>query len=107
MTEIVKAQRVRIIREIEAAAAHDTVRQAALARQLGGVLRGPRRPPRRPRHPAPVPGDHRRRSDLHEQVPDEVSRAALTRQLRRTDAGLDRILVRYGGLRSTAPAEPA
>ena len=36
-------------------------RQAALARQLGGVLRGPRRPARRPRHPAPVPGDHRRR----------------------------------------------
>ena len=39
--------------------------------------------------------------------PTRCPAAALTRQLRRTDAGLSRILVRYGDVRTTAPAEPA
>ena len=106
MTENVKAQRVRIIREIEAAATHDSSGKlpwrnswAAYFGDRAGLLDA-----LATRRQCLAIIDV---GALHEQVPDEVSRAALTRQLRRTDAGLNRILVRYGGVCTTAPAEPA
>jgi len=106
MTEIVKAQRVRIIREIEAAATRDTTGKlpwrASWATYFGdraGLLDA-----LATRRQCLAIIDV---GSLKAQVPDEVSRAALVRQLRRTDAGLSRILVRYGNQRVTAPAEPA
>jgi len=90
---IVKAQRVRIIREIEAAATHDTT----------GKL------PWRPSW-ATYFGDRAglldalatRRQCLTfirvEDLPPGTDTSALIRWIRRTDAGLERILRRYGVL---------
>ncbi len=90
---IVKAQRVRIIREIEAAATCDPT----------GRL------PWRPSW-ATYFGDRvgllealaTRRQCLAfirvEDLPADIGTAALVRQLRKTDAGLERILRRYGQL---------
>ena len=90
---IVKAQRVRIIREIEAAAAHDR----------SGKL------PWRPGWAAYF-GDRAglldalatRRQCLAfirvEDLPPSVGTAALARTIRRSDAALERILRRYGAL---------
>jgi len=93
MSTNVKAQRVRIIREIEAAAAHDT----------SGKL------PWRPSW-ATYFGDRAglldalatRRQCLTiidvSTLPDPASRAMVARRLQRTNAGLERILRRYGQL---------
>jgi hypothetical protein len=90
-SKIVKAQRVRIIREIEAAAAHDTT----------GKL------PWRPSWAAYF-GDREglldalavRRQCLGfirvDDLPPGIGTAALARRIRKTDAGLERILRRYG-----------
>jgi hypothetical protein len=93
MTEIVKAQRVRIIREIEATAAHDTT----------GKL------PWRPSW-ATYFGDRAglldalatRRQCLAfirvDELPADIGTTALARRIRKSDAGLERILRRYGQL---------
>ncbi len=96
MTEIVKAQRVRIIREVEAAAAHD--RTGRLPWRAGW---------------ATYFGDREgllealavRRQCLAairvEDLPADVGGAVMARQIRRANAGLDRVLDRYG-VRSVA-----
>ena len=92
-SRIVKAQRVRIIREVEAAAAHDAT----------GKL------PWRPSWAAYF-GDREglldalatRRQCLGfirlEDLPQDIGTAALARRIRRTDEALERILRRYGML---------
>jgi hypothetical protein len=90
---IVKAQRVRIIREVEAAAVHDTTGKlpwrASWATYFGdrtGLL----------------DALATRRQCLTfirvEDLPPSIDTAALVRRIRRTDAGLERILRRYGQL---------
>jgi hypothetical protein len=92
---IVNAQRVRIIREIEAAAAHD----------ITGRL------PWRPSW-ALYFGDRAglldalatRRQCLAfirvEDLPPSIGTAALVRRIRKSDAGLERILQRYGQIQA-------
>ena len=93
MTEIVKAQRVRIIREIEAAAARDTTGKlpwrpswAAYFGDRAGLLEALAT----------------RRQCLSfirlEELPAHVCTSAVARRIRRSDAGLERILKRYGRL---------
>ena len=86
MTEIVKAQRVRIIREIEAAAAHDTSGRlpwragwAAYFGDRAGLLDA-----LAARRQCLAIIDV---GALHQHVPDEVSRAALARRLGRSTQG--------------------
>ena len=93
MTENVKAQRVRIIREVEAAATYDTSGRlpwrASWATYFGdraGLL----------------DALATRRQCLAiirvEDLPGDMAGAAMTRQIKRTNAGIDRILRRYGQL---------
>ncbi|GAB3251620.1 hypothetical protein [Nocardioides dilutus] len=93
MTEIVRAQRVRIIREIEASAAHDSTGRlpwrpswAAYFGDRDGLLEALAT----------------RRQCLAfirvEDLPPGIGTAALARRIRRSDAALERILRRYGQL---------
>jgi len=92
MTDNIKAQRVRIIREVEAAALHDATGKlpwrpswSAYFGSRAGLLEALAT----------------RRQCLAlidvDTLPDEGSRAMVARRLHRTNAGLERILTRYGG----------
>jgi hypothetical protein len=91
MSEHVKLQRVRIIREVEAAAVNDTSGRlpwrASWATYFGDRA-------------GLVDALATRRQCLAiinvDDLPDAASRAMVARRIRRTDAGLERILRRYG-----------
>ena len=102
MTEIVKAQRVRIIREIEAAAARDRTGRlpwrASWATYFGdreGLLDAlaTRRRCLAIINVADLPAEH--------------GGDTVARQIKRTNAGLDRILSRYAAPDPVEMAEPA
>ena len=92
MSEHVKLQRVRIIREVEAAAVTDTTGRlpwrASWAAYFGDRA-------------GLVDALATRRQCLAiinvDDLPDAASRAMVARRIRRTDAGLERIVRRYGG----------
>jgi hypothetical protein len=92
MTEIVKAQRVRIIREIEAAAVHDSTGKlpwraswAAYFGDRAGLLDA-------------LATRRRCLSIIRvDDLPAEIGGEVLERHIKRTNAGIDRILRRYGG----------
>jgi len=92
-SRIVKAQRVRIIREIEAAAAYDTTGKLPW-RQSWAAYFGDRE--------GLLDALATRRQCLGfirvEDLPPGVGTAALARRIRKTDAALERILRRYGQL---------
>jgi hypothetical protein len=91
-SRIVKAQRVRIIREIEAAAANDPSGRlpwrpswAAYFGDRDGLLEA-------------LATRHQCLGIIDvATLPDVESRAMVARRLRRSSAGLERILKRYGG----------
>lgn len=90
---IAKVQRVRIIREIEAAAAHDTTGKLPW-RQSWAAYFGDRA--------GLLDALATRRQCLAfvrvEELPGDIDTTALARRIRKTDAGLERILRRYGQL---------
>ena len=92
MTEIVRAQRVRIIREIEAAAVHDSTGRlpwragwAAYFGDRAGLL--------------DALATRRRCLAIIrvEDLPPGMGGDVAARHIKRTNAGIDRILRRYGG----------
>ena len=92
---IVKAQRVRIIREIEATAAHDSSGRLPW-RPSWSLYFGDRA--------GLLEALATRRQCLAfirvEDLPPSIGTAALRRQIRQSDAGLERILRRYVGAES-------
>ncbi len=92
MSEHAKLQRVRIIREVEALAVSDKTGRlpwrASWAAYFGNRA-------------GLVDALATRRQCLAiinvDDLPDQASRAMVARRIRRTDAGLERILRRYGG----------
>jgi len=92
MSESVKAQRVRIIREVEAAALHDPTGKLPWRPSWSAYFGG---------RAGLLEALATRRQCLAlidvSTLPDEGSRAMVARRLQRTNAGLERILTRYGG----------